>query len=71
MVGVDRAPTTVFDSEANTLGPPISMPISGSIPVPKQLGFASGRELETLPTVSDYAVLTQLSFNLLITGHLL
>jgi hypothetical protein len=60
VVGVDCAPTTVVATEAYTLspGPTISMPVSGSIPVSKQLGSVGGRGLETLPSVSDYAVLT-------------
>jgi hypothetical protein len=45
--GVDHAPTT----DALSPGPPIS------VPVPKQLDSASGRGLETQPTVSDQAVL--------------
>lgn len=49
-VGVDE-PTSTF---AQTLSP--SPPIS--VPVPMQLSSASGRELETQPTVSDSAVLT-------------
>ena len=56
-VGVDDAPT--FATKAYTSpDPPISVPISGSIPVPKQLGSASGRELESPATVSVRAVLT-------------
>jgi hypothetical protein len=60
VVGVDHAPTTAFAKEAYTLspGPPISMPVSELILVPKQLGSASGQGLETPPTVSDHAVLT-------------
>ena len=56
VVGVDHAPSTVFATEAYTPSPspPVSMPISGSIPV--QLGSASDRGLETPPTVSDHAV---------------
>jgi hypothetical protein len=66
VVGVDHAPTT---SVANTLSPglPISLPVSGSILVPKQFGSASGGGLETSPTVSDHAVSTVV---VLITGHL-
>jgi hypothetical protein len=45
--GVDHAPTT----DTLSPGPPIS------VPVPKQLDSASGRGLETQPTVSDQAVL--------------
>ena len=57
VVGVDHAPKA-FATEAHTLspGPPILAPISGSIPAPKQLGSASGLELETPSTVSDHAV---------------
>ena len=60
VVGVGHAPTTVFATEPYTLSPglPISVPVSGSVPVPKQLGSASGRGSEIPPTVSDYAVLT-------------
>ena len=60
MVGVDHAPTTAFATEAYTLppGPSVSVPVSGSMPVLKQLGSASGRGLETPPTVSDPAVHT-------------
>ena len=67
VVGVDHAPTTAFASEAYTLfsGPPISMLVSGSIPVTKQLGSASGRGLETPPTVSDHAMLTIVVVNYL------
>ena len=58
VVGVDHAPTTAFATEAYTLppGPSISVPVSGSIPVLKQVGSASGQGLETPPTVSDPAV---------------
>ena len=53
VVGVDHAPTIAFATEAYTLsGSPIS------VPMPKQLGSDSGRELETPPTVSDHVVLT-------------
>ena len=39
----------------------ISVPVSGSIPVPKQLGSSGARGLvETPPTVSDHAVLSLL-----------
>ena len=56
-VGVDDAPT--FATKAYTPpDPPISVPISGLIPVPKRLGSASGRGLETPTTVSVHAVLT-------------
>ena len=53
VVGVDHTLTT----EAYTLspGPPFSVPVSGLLSVP---GPASGRGLETPPTVSDHAVLT-------------
>ena len=59
VVGVDRAPTTAFVTEACALspGPPISVPVSrsiDSIPVLKQL---SDGGLEFSPTVSDDAVL--------------
>jgi hypothetical protein len=65
VVGVD-APT-----EAYTLSPghPISVPVSGSIPVPKRLSSASHRGLESPPTVSDHVVLTIVDFSLLITRH--
>ena len=55
VVGVDHAPTTVpvFFTEAYP-GP--EPPVS--VPVPKQLGSASDRGLETPPTVSDHAALT-------------
>ena len=58
VVGVDHAPTTAFATEAYTPspGPPISVPVSGSISM--QLGSASGQGLETPPTVSDHAVHT-------------
>ena len=60
VVGVDHASATAFGAEDNTLhpAPSISVPISGSIPVPKQLGSASGGGLETSPTVSDHIMLT-------------
>ena len=48
VVGVGHAPTTAFATEAYTLSP-ISAPV---------LGPASGRGLETPPTVSDHVVLT-------------
>ena len=48
---LDHAPTTAFDTEVRTL-----LPIS--VPVPKELGSASDRGLETPPTVSDHAMLT-------------
>ena len=47
---LDRAPTTAFDAEVCSLSPI-------SVPVHKQLGSASGRGLETLPIVSDRAML--------------
>ena len=55
VVGVDHAPTTAFATELS-LGSPISLPASGLIPVSKQLDSASGRGIETPPTVSNYAV---------------
>ena len=55
VVGVDHAPTTAFTAEAYTLSPG---PLMSAVPVPKQLGSASGQGLETPPTVSDHAVLT-------------
>ena len=60
VVGVDHSPTTPFATEAYTpsLGPPISVPVSGLTPMPKQLGSAVGRGLETPPIVSDHAVFT-------------
>ena len=59
VVGVDRAPTTPFATEAYTLslGPPIW------VPVPKQLGSAIGQGLETQHTVSDYAMLMNVVAN--------
>jgi hypothetical protein len=64
-VGVDHAPITVFATEAYTPtmtpspGLPISVPVSGSIPVPEQLSAGDRElELETPPTVSVHAVLT-------------
>ena len=53
VVGVDHTRTTAFATEAY-----ISVAISGSIPVHQQPGSASGRGLETPPTVSDHAVHT-------------
>ena len=50
VVGADHAPTTAFATEAYTLSPGPLI----SVPVPKQLGSASGRGLETPPTVSDH-----------------
>ena len=55
MVGVDHAPSTT--ALATELGPSISVPVSELISVPKQLGSAGDRGLETPPTVSDHAVL--------------
>ena len=51
-VVVDHESNIAFSTEGNTLssGPPISAPVSGSIPVSEQLGSASGQGLETLPT---------------------
>ena len=54
MVGIDRASTAAFSTEALS---PISVPDSGSISVLNQFGSAGGRGLETPPTVSDHAVL--------------
>ena len=48
IAGVDDAPTT------DTLSPTPRIPM----PVPKELDSASGRALDTQPTVSDPAVLT-------------
>ena len=48
IAGVDHAPTT----DTLSPNPPISMR------VPKELDSASGRALDTQPTVSDPAVLT-------------
>jgi hypothetical protein len=72
VVGVDHAPTTTFATEALSPGPPTSVPVLGSIPVPEQFGSASGGGLETPPTVSDHAMLTLpcSRLSLLITGHL-
>ena len=57
VVGVDHAPTTVFATELSP-GSPISLPVSGLIPV--QLDSASGRRLDidTPPAVSDHTVHT-------------
>jgi hypothetical protein len=52
VAGVDRAPTTAFAAEVDTLFP--GTPIS--VPVPMQLGSASDRGLET--TVSGQFVFT-------------
>ena len=52
VVGVDHASTTAFTMEANTV------PVSGLIPVPKQLDSAGSRGLEIPPTVNYHAVLT-------------
>ena len=48
----------LFPNAQNILSPspPISVPVSGSMPV--QFGSARGRGLGTPPTVSDHAVLT-------------
>ena len=46
---LDHAPTTAFDTEVRTLSP-ISLPVT----VSERLGSASGRGLETPPTVSDH-----------------
>ena len=59
VVRVDHATAPgMFSTKPYSLspGPTISLPVSRSIPVPKQLGSASGGE--TRPTVSDHAVLT-------------
>ena len=62
MVDIDHAPTTTVGTEAHTSSPPcppISVPISELIPVPKQLSSStSAQGLETPPTVSDHVVLT-------------
>ena len=60
VVGVDHAPTTAFATELSP-GSPISLPVSELIPV--QLNSASGRGLETPPTVSDYTVHTNIVSN--------
>ena len=57
VVGIDHVPTTAFATELSP-GSPISLPASGLIPVSKQLDSASGRGLETPPTVSDHTVHT-------------
>ena len=56
VVGVDHAPTAAFATEAYTPSqdPSLSVSVSGS----KQLSSASGRKLESPPTVSVLAVLT-------------
>jgi hypothetical protein len=54
LIGVDHVPTPAFATEAYTLSP--GSPVT--VPAPKQHGSASGRRLETQPTVSDHAVLT-------------
>jgi hypothetical protein len=59
VVDVDHAPTSAFATEACTLSPGPQI----SVPVPKQLGSASGQGLETLLTVSDFAVLTIVAAN--------
>ena len=59
MVDVDHAPTITFTSEAYSPPvPPISVPVSELIPVPKELNSVSGQRLESPPTVSNHAVLT-------------
>ena len=62
MVDIDHALTAMVATEAYTSslqGPPISVPISELIPVPKQLGSStSDQGLETPSTVSDHSVLT-------------
>ena len=55
VVGVDHAFTTVFATELSPASP-ILLPVSGLIPA--QLDSASGRGLETPPTVSDHTVHT-------------
>ena len=61
-VDIDHGPTTTVATEAyisSPPGPPISVPISELIPVPRQFSSSySGQGLETPPTVSDHAVLT-------------
>ena len=59
VVGIDHAPSTSFATEADTLspGPPILVPVSGSMSTSNQHGSASDRGLETPPTVSDHSVL--------------
>ena len=66
MVGVD-APTT---ASAKTLSPAPPMSDSESVPVPKQLSSASGRGLETQPTVSDNSVLTIVVANYWSLAHI-
>jgi hypothetical protein len=58
VVGVNQAPTNVFaTTEASTVSPPISAPVSSSIlAAPKQFGSTPG--LENPPTVGDHAALT-------------
>ena len=60
VVHVDHAPAPVFSTEpySPSPAPTIPLPVSGLIPVPKQLDSASGGGLETRPTVSDRAELT-------------
>ena len=53
------APTTVFVAESYTPSPDPLI----SVPVAKRLGSASGRGLETLPTVSEHVVLTTVNAN--------
>ena len=59
-IGVDDAPASAFAMEVYTMSPRPStaVPISGLIPVPKQLGSTSSGGLETPPAVSDYTMLT-------------
>ena len=59
VVGVDHVPTTAFAMEAYvpTTGPTTSVPLSGLIPVHKEPGSAASQGLETLPTVSECAML--------------
>ena len=63
VVGVNHLPTTVFAAtEASTVSPPASAPVSLLIPAaPKQL--ASTPRPETSPTVSDHAVLMIITAN--------
>ena len=56
MTGVAHAPTA-FATEAYTPGTPVI------VPIPKQLGSASGRGLEIQPIVSDHAILTIVAAN--------
>lgn len=65
VAGIDHVPITASatDSVAYTLSP-IPAPVSGLIPVPKQLDSAGDRGLEASPTVSDHAVLKIVVANL-------